>query len=70
MGTYEIKWKVKSVPFTLTVNSDNPEVMRLTRGTGLPQFFTSAEAYILARQIEKNFRHIGMRSIRNQSNGK
>lgn len=64
MGTYEVKWKVDSVPFKLTVHSENPEVMSLTRGDGLPQFFTTAEAYVIAKQIEKNFRHAGMNALR------
>lgn len=63
MGTYEVKWRVKSVPFTLTVHSDNPEVMSLTRGNALPQFLTTAEAYVLAKQIEKNFRHAGIHAL-------
>ena len=63
MGTYEVKWKVDSVPFKLTVHSENPDVMSLTRGTGLPQFFTTAEAYVLGKQIEKNFRYAGLNAL-------
>ena len=64
MGTYEVKWKVDSVTFKLTLHSENPSVMSLPRENGLPQFLTTAEAYLLAKQIEKNFRHAGMNALK------
>ena len=63
MATYCVKWRVGKSDFELSIDASNPDVMTLTRGNSLPQYFSRAEAYAFAKQIAKNFNEVGRREL-------